>query len=383
MTASPQFGCMGRRSPATVWPSIQTDNPLFRQRPVNLSRNALVGSWQATPSNRLKLALMMGIAPSPHGLTSCYWPPVAPVIVIGRFNSITSSVPAGSIAERCLPSQCATVTVAPTAPPMSRPLPPPARPPMSIAPPVPMPTSVRSLPSRPAPLNWPSGLTSLPRPRLVSTSEAFSMNLSPFGSTRFSGKMAMVGLPAMRRGSLAFVTRPSTVAPMGITVLPSTTTASVTLAENGSPAFELKVASVVSSFILTAVPVGRAVCAHAKLAIKMSDVSENVLFMLLLTSKKSIVSLSKSKQSRYDFIDRRAVELVIAAIEVAHRAAAIDHESSRVRDVDGIRAERVMQSVGFGHSPILVEQKDAGDGMLFQKFPRPPHAVPLFGGNER
>jgi hypothetical protein len=134
---------------------------------------------------------------------------------------------------------------------------------------------------------------------------------------------------------------------------------------------------------LTAVPVGRAVCAHAKLAIKMSDVSENVLFMLLLTSKKSIVSLSKSKQSRYDFIDRRAVELVIAAIEVAHRAAAIDHESSRVRDVDGIRAERVMQSVGFGHSPILVEQKDAGDGMLFQKFPRPPHAVPLFGGNER
>ena len=40
-------------------------------------------------------------------------------MVIGRFNSITNSVPAGSIAERCLPSQCVTVTVAPTAPPMS------------------------------------------------------------------------------------------------------------------------------------------------------------------------------------------------------------------------------------------------------------------------
>ncbi len=197
------------------------------------------------------------------------------------------------MAERCLPSQCATVTMAPTAPPMSRPLPPPASPPTSIPPPVPMPISVRSLPSWPAPLNCPSVLTSVPWRRLVSTSEAFSMNLSPLGRTRFSGKMAMVGLPAMRRGSFALVTRPSTVAPMGITVLPSTTTGAVTLAENGSPAFELKVASVVSSFILTAVPVGRAVCAQAKLAIKMSDVSENAFFMLPITSKFNFESLSK------------------------------------------------------------------------------------------
>ena len=56
-----------------------------------------------------------------------YWPGLTAgvVIVIGRLNSITSSVPAGSVADRCLPSQWLTVMVAPTAPPMSKPLPPP------------------------------------------------------------------------------------------------------------------------------------------------------------------------------------------------------------------------------------------------------------------
>src|SRR5450759_4589768 len=88
-------------------------------------------------------------------------------------------------------------------------------------------------------------------------------------------------------------------------------------------------------------------------------------------------------QSLYDLIQRRAVELVIAAIDVAHQAAAIDYHSSRVRDFERVGAERVMEPVGFGHGPILIEQKDAGDGMLLQEFPRPPHAVPFFGGNER
>ena len=54
-----------------------------------------------------------------------------------------------------------------------------------------------------------------------------------------------------------------------------------------------------------------------------------------------------------------------------------------MRDVNGIRGERVMEPVGFGHGPILIEQKDAGDGMLLQESSRLPHAVPLFGGNER
>src|SRR5258707_980044 len=92
-------------------------------------------------------------------------------------------------------------------------------------------------------------------------------------------------------------------------------------------------------------------------------------------------------QSCYDLIQRRAVELVIAAIDVAHHAAAIvvatNDERSRVRDVERIGGERVMEPVSLGHGPILIEQKDAGDGMLLQKFSRPPHAVTLFGRNER
>src|SRR5450755_1382161 len=221
-----------------------------------------------------------------------YWPLVATVvvIVIGRLISITNSVPAGSIAERCLLSQCVTVTVAPIAPPMSKPLPPSASPPTSIPPPVPRPISVRSLPSWPSPLNWPSWLTSLPWRALVSTSVALSMNLSPLGRTRCSGKMAIVGLPAMRRGSLALVTRPSTVVPIGITVLPSNRTGSVTRAEKGSPAFELNVARVVSSFILTAVPAGKAACAEAKLASRISDVSDSVFLMFSFTSRIHLLS---------------------------------------------------------------------------------------------
>src|ERR1700686_5587889 len=41
-----------------------------------------------------------------------------------------------------------------------------------------------------------------------------------------------------------------------------------------------------------------------------------------------------------------------------------------------------MKPVGFGHGPILIKQKDAGDGMLLQKLSWLPHAVPLFGGNK-
>src|SRR5260221_11437924 len=42
-----------------------------------------------------------------------------------------------------------------------------------------------------------------------------------------------------------------------------------------------------------------------------------------------------------------------------------------------------METVGFGHGAILIEQKDAGDGMLLQELSWLPHAVPLFGGDER
>jgi hypothetical protein len=169
------------------------------------------------------------------------------------------------------------------------------------------------------------------------------MNLSPFGSTRVSGKMAMVGLPAMRRGSFVLVTRPSTVAPMGITVFPSITTGSVTLAENGSPAFELKVASVVSSFILTAVPVGRAVCAQAKLPITRSDANESFFHV------ESYLQNSLPKSGQKSVADLRKALITsssgarsswwLATVDIPHPSAAIDDERGRARDVDGVAAE--------------------------------------------
>src|ERR1035438_2281642 len=87
-------------------------------------------------------------------------------------------------------------------------------------------------------------------------------------------------------------------------------------------------------------------------------------------------------QSSDDFIEQRAVVLVIAAVDIAHPPITIDDERGRVRDVNGIGAECVMEPGFPGHGSCLIEQKDAGDGMLLQKSSRPPHAVPLFGGKE-
>ena len=41
-----------------------------------------------------------------------------------------------------------------------------------------------------------------------------------------------------------------------------------------------------------------------------------------------------------------------------------------------------MQSVCFRHRPILIKQKGASDGALFEKFSRLPHAIPFFCSDE-
>jgi hypothetical protein len=89
-------------------------------------------------------------------------------------------------------------------------------------------------------------------------------------------------------------------------------------------------------------------------------------------------------QSSHDFIERRPVELVIAAIDITQppitTVGSINDECCRMRDVDGIGAEGVMKAIGFGHSAVLIEQKHAFDGMFGQEFSRLPHAIALFGG---
>src|SRR5260370_887072 len=91
-------------------------------------------------------------------------------------------------------------------------------------------------------------------------------------------------------------------------------------------------------------------------------------------------SISNFLQSSQNFFERRAVELVIAAIDVPHYAAPIDYQSGRVRDVERVGGECVTETVGFGHGPILIEPKDAGDGMVLPEFSRFPHRIPLYGG---
>jgi hypothetical protein len=88
-------------------------------------------------------------------------------------------------------------------------------------------------------------------------------------------------------------------------------------------------------------------------------------------------------QSFENYIQRRSVELVTAAIDVAQYPTLIDYQRGWVGDVESVGGERVMESVGFGHDAILIEQKDAGDGMFLQEFSRLPYTVPFFGSDER
>src|SRR6478752_6595674 len=95
-----------------------------------------------------------------------------------------------------------------------------------------------------------------------------------------SGMIPMVGLPEMRRGSLTFVTRPSTLAPTGIKVCPFTTTGCVMLARKGSPALLLNVASVVSSRTINAVPAGTGAFVCAASMVASSVQGNNIHFFM-------------------------------------------------------------------------------------------------------
>src|SRR5208282_730057 len=98
---------------------------------------------------------------------------------------------------------------------------------------------------------------------LVSVSVASRKQRSPVGRITASGRMPILGLPEIRRGSLTFVTRPSTIAPAGMRVWPLSTTGWLRLPRKGSPGLLLNVARVVSSRTIKAVPAGTgvAVCA--------------------------------------------------------------------------------------------------------------------------
>jgi len=77
------------------------------------------------------------------------------------------------------------------------------------------------------------------------------------------------------------LTRPCTVEPTGITVLPSSITASTTRPEKASPSLLEKVDSVFSSLTLKAVPAGRAMllCAPAATARHITPSTASIFFI--------------------------------------------------------------------------------------------------------
>src|ERR1700757_589878 len=95
----------------------------------------------------------------------------------------------------------------------------------------------------------------------------------------------------MRRGPLTLVTRPSTVAPTGITVWPLTTTGCVTLPRKGSPTLLLKVARVVSRRTIRAVPAGTGTGVWAASIVASSEQGSNIhVFMVPPRSEASFDS---------------------------------------------------------------------------------------------
>src|SRR5256885_6662728 len=80
-------------------------------------------------------------------------PPPAAVIAMGRLNSISNSVPAGSTAERLFPSQCATVAVAANVPPYNHSLAPPCRAPPHTRPPALPGNAVKTFAPFPSPVD--------------------------------------------------------------------------------------------------------------------------------------------------------------------------------------------------------------------------------------
>src|SRR5436190_23518186 len=102
----------------------------------------------------------------------------------------------------------------------------------------------------------------------------------------------MVGLPAMRRGSFTFVTRPSTVAPVGITVLPPRTTGSVTRPVNGSPPLLENVERVFSSFTLTTVPAGSEGLVSATTMVAANNTESSAANFFILSPKLFLLILN-------------------------------------------------------------------------------------------
>src|ERR1700746_1225094 len=74
--------------------------------------------------------------------------------------------------------------------------------------------------------------------------------------------------------------------------------------------------------------------------------------------------------------------LVVAAINVTNGSFAIDDQGCRVRNIERVHANQVIQPVTLGNHSVLVQKKGERDWVFLQKLARLEEAVPLFRRNE-
>src|ERR1700733_365203 len=85
------------------------------------------------------------------------------------------------------------------------------------------------------------------------------------------------------------------------------------------------------------------------------------------------------RQSSQNLIQRRAIELIVAAIDVSHESATVAatryQQCRRTRDINCVCTERMMQPVLLRHTAILIEQKNTLNRMLLKESPRLPNPI--------
>lgn len=73
--------------------------------------------------------------------------------------------------------------------------------------------------------------------------------------------------------------------------------------------------------------------------------------------------------------------LIVAAIDVTNGSITVDHQRGRMRDIQGIHPNQVIQPITLGNHSVLVEKKRKTDRVLLQELGRLKHPIPLFGGD--
>ena len=74
--------------------------------------------------------------------------------------------------------------------------------------------------------------------------------------------------------------------------------------------------------------------------------------------------------------------MIAAAVDISHNPATIDDQCGRMRDVDSIQANPVIQAVCLGYATIFVQKNWERNRMFGEELGRLMHPLPLLRRNE-